>query len=73
MKYVAPKKRPPCRLDSLTMLINDLKPGDMLYISDDKSGFSNHRMSSESADFLGVSFGNCMFRARGMPFGILQV
>ena len=72
MKWVAPKRRPPCRLDSMQMLLEDLKPYDQLYKSDDKSGFSNHVMDPESADFLAIEFGDLMLRCKGMPFGILQ-
>ena len=44
-KSIAPRQRPPCSLDYLPQLFDDLEPDDLLMKSDDKSGFSNHLMS----------------------------
>ena len=40
--------------------------------SDDRSGFSNFRMSERSSDLLGAKVGKALFRGLGCPFGILQ-
>ena len=72
LKCISPEKIP-CKLDAITDVIQCSKEGAYYCKTDDSSGFLNCLLNPWSSAFCGLRFGNLLFAARGLPFGLTQV
>ena len=70
---VAQKTKLPCELDTITMLMNNLKQGDYMAKCDDKNGFMHIDLDNVAKPQHGFVFGDLVFRAKALPFGLRVV